>query len=162
MNIPHNGVHAGLVPSYGQRHRRAMQQQHTGQAGTVALVGGGVLAFIALVTVLGVAPGALIAHYGFGYKWGKSIAIGFGVMLGLGIIDKIVSPRPAAVITVPPMGGSLASQAVNQASGRGASFGGGHQSVRPFNGGEPIPNPGLHIPPNPQTPPDPPPPSTLY
>ena len=97
--MTHNGVYAGLVPSHRQQYAAAMQQ--TGQIGTGLAIGGGILAFLALGLALGVAPGALIAHYGFGLKWGKSIAIGFGVMLGLGVIERILRPAPVVIASGP-------------------------------------------------------------
>jgi len=55
----------------------------------IALAAGGVL--VASI-VLGVAPAALVAHYGFGVGWTKSIAISVGIILALGAIHGLLYP----------------------------------------------------------------------
>ena len=100
VSMPHNGVYSGLV----RRHAPPVwRPQHTGQAGAVVGLGAGFAVIFALALALGVAPGALIAHYGFGVKWGKSIAIGVGAMLALGLVERLLSPR-TQIITVPATG----------------------------------------------------------
>lgn len=69
-----------------------VMHQTTGGIGTGLAIGGGVVAILALGIAFGVAPGALIAHYGFHYAWGESIAIGIGVMLALGLISSAIHP----------------------------------------------------------------------
>jgi hypothetical protein len=71
--------------------------QQTGSIGDLG-IGSAIIAGLALGLVLGAAPGALIAHYGFGVTWGKSILIGLGVMIGVGAIERAmyVPPAPAA------------------------------------------------------------------
>jgi hypothetical protein len=53
---------------------------------------------LAIGVVLGAAPGALIAHYGFGVTWGKSILIGLGVMLVWGAIERARYTPPAPAL----------------------------------------------------------------
>ncbi len=56
---------------------------------------------MALGALFGVGPGALIAHYGFGVTWGKSILIGIGVMVGLGMIERATYTAPTASPQLP-------------------------------------------------------------
>jgi hypothetical protein len=71
--------------------------QQTGSLGD-ATIGGAILAGLAIGVVLGAAPGALIAHYGFGVTWGKSILIGLGVMLVWGAIERARYTPPAPAL----------------------------------------------------------------
>jgi len=88
-------------PKYILTITRDGQVMHQTGASSDATMGGVILGAVLLGLAIGVAPGALIAHYGFGVTWGRSIAIGLGVMLGLGMIERALRPPQITVTPIP-------------------------------------------------------------
>lgn len=98
-----SGSHVGEIDAYywqgGQFHPAVVGQtppppsssQDAG-LGWVLLAAGGVLL---LAMAAEAVPGALIAHYGFNVPWGKSILIGVGSAIGLGMLVSALNPPPA-------------------------------------------------------------------
>ncbi len=85
-------VHTGQTPS--------PPDQLTGPeaAGILGLLGG----FMLLIFAIESLPVALIAKYGFGASWGKSIALGVGSALGFNLISSALSPKPATPVLPGP------------------------------------------------------------
>jgi hypothetical protein len=100
MRIHTRRVHTGQTPS-----PTPDQLTGTDAAGIIALLGG----FMLLVFAIESLPVALIAKYGFGASWGKSIALGVGSALGFNLISSALSPKPAAPVLPGPSTGSPAA-----------------------------------------------------
>jgi hypothetical protein len=108
--VSSNGAMAAWDPATMRIHTRKV---HTGQvtpspapsdltgpeaAGILGLLGG----FMLLIFAIESLPVALIAKYGFGASWGKSIALGVGSALGFNLISSALSPKPAALVLPGP------------------------------------------------------------
>jgi hypothetical protein len=97
-----------------------------------ATMGAVILGALAIGLVAGAAPGALIAHYGFGVAWGKSALIGLGAAIGLSAISMAVersrapalpAAAPQAAPTQAPVTASAPASAASAAAATGPATG---------------------------------------